>query len=171
MTYYTPSGAEIEICITPPHQFARHHQRQLLPGWDTSLSYLIFILQRSSISFQETTFEVALEKNRLRARFIRLGCSLSFALQQQKYLSDLFDPLTGRPFLGNSGLTWDDNAAVSALLNYPVISYQNCTLLLHPIWKNNVYPATIVTSAPQVAIESCLAQVIADHSWKSAIDN
>ena len=170
-SYYTTSETEIEVCIAPPHQFAVRWQQELLPRWYASLSHIIIILQKSSVSLQETTDEVALEKNRLRAKFIRLGCSLIFALQDQNYVGDLIDPRTGHPLLTSPGWIWDDNAVVQALLNYPVISYQNCTLLTHPVWKHHVYPATIVASAPQKVIESSLSRIMTNYNSSLKIDN
>ncbi len=160
-TYSTPSGRGIQVCVSPPHQFALNQQQRLLPSWDVSISYLILVLQQSSISLKESTSKVAQEKDQLRANFLRFGCDLIFALQDHKYQSDLFDPRTGYPLFARSRMTWDDNAVVNALLNYPVISYQQCSLLSHPVWKHNVYPSTIVTSAPLNIVESCTKQIIA----------
>lgn len=162
-----PIKADMEIFIAIPHQFAKEQQNLFLPSWDRTLSYLILVLQRSSIPLVTTTPQVTLEKDRLRANFISFGRDLISALQSQQYLSDLFDPRTGYPLLSNSSLIWDDNAAVKALLNYPVISWQNCSLLQHPVWGNNVYPATIATSAPQATIESCLDQISTAYNWNS----
>jgi len=158
-TYHTPSARKIEVCITPPHEFALRHQQQLLPDWDSSISYLILLLQQSSIPLKESTSKVAQEKNRLRRNFLRFGTSLVSTLQSHGYQSDLFDPRTGYPLFANSTMCWDDNAAVKALLNYPVISYQHCSLLMHPVWKNNVYPGTIVTSAPLNIVELCTNKI------------
>lgn len=164
-TYNTPLGREIEVCITPPHQFALSQQQHLLPGWKARISYVILVLQKSSISLEESSIKVAQEKNHLRENFIRFGCSLIFLLRDQGYPSDLFDPRTGYPLLASPEIPWDDNAAIKALLNYPVINYQHCSLLRHPIWQNHVYPSTIVTSAPLELINSCWKRIVADHDW------
>ena len=164
-TYVAPSGREIQVCITPPHQFAVRQQQRLLPSWDVPISYLIVVLQQSSNSLKESTSKVAQEKDYLRANFLRFGCDLISALQDRQYFCDLFDPRTGYPLFARSRMTWDDNAVVKALFNYPVTSYQQCSLLLHPVWKHNVYPSTIITSAPLDIVESCTKQIIADCSW------
>jgi hypothetical protein len=162
----TSSGKEIDLCVASPHQFAIEHQQQLLTGWETSLSYLILVLQKSSISLKESTVEVATEKNRLRVEFIRFGSSLIFALQDRGYKSDLFDPRTGYPLLASKNMTWDDNAVVKALLDYPVVNYQQCSLITHPIWEHHVYPSTIATTAPQALIESSLKKAIVTQNWQ-----
>ena len=154
----------LQVCVSPPHQFALRQQQQFLPSWDVPISYLILVLQQSSISLKESTSKVAQEKDHLRANFLHFGCDLIFALQDRKYQSDLFDPRTGYPLFARSKMTWDDNAVVNALLNYPVISYQQCSLLFHPVWKHNVYPSTIITSAPLDIVESCTKQIIAQHN-------
>lgn len=160
------SKTKVDLCVASPHQFALEHQQQFLPGWSTPLSYLILVLQQSSISLKESTIEVAAEKERLRAEFIRFGCNLIFTLQDRGYNSDLFDPRTGYPLLAPQGMTWDDNAAVKALLNYPVVNYQQCSLISHPIWEHHVYPSTIATTAPQVLVESGLKQAIVTQNWQ-----
>ncbi len=170
-TYTTPSARELQVCIAPPHQFALIQQQHLLPDWNIPLSYLILLLQQSSVSLQESTLKVAQEKNSLRANLIRFGCSLIFSLQDHQYQSDLFDPRTGYPLLASPGMTWDDNAAVGALLNYPVINYHQCSLLTHPVWQNNVYPGTIVTSAPFDIVKLCTQRIITDNDWSLKVDN
>ena len=160
------SGKAVDVCVASPHQFAIEHQQQLLPGWETSLSYLILVLQQSAISLQESTIEVAVEKERLRVEFICFGCNLIFTLRDRGYSSDLFDPRTGYPLLAPPDMTWDDNAAVKALLNYPVVNHQQCSLITHPIWEHYVYPSTIVTTAPQALLTSSLKQAIVSQNWQ-----
>jgi Methylmalonic aciduria and homocystinuria type D protein len=162
----TSSGKEVDVCVASPHQFAIAYQQQLLPGWEIPLSYLVLVLQQSSISLKDSSSEVTVEKDRLRAELIRFGCNLVFALRDQGYCSDLFDPRTGYPLLAHQGMTWDDNAVVKALLNYPVIDYQQCSLITHPIWQHHVYPGAIATTAPQGIVKSCLEQAIVTQNWQ-----
>ena len=150
---------KVEVYLASPHQFLLNNQQQLLPDWDIPVNFLIIVLQKSAIALNELSQEVFLEKDRLRTKFIRFGSNLIFALQKHGYKSDLFDPRSGYPLLSRQGeLTFDDNAAVKASLNYRVISYQNCSLLDHPTWGNNVYPSTIVTSANLNTVELLLDQ-------------
>jgi hypothetical protein len=160
------SGKAVDVYVASPHQFAIKHQQQLLPRWQTPISYLVLVLQQSAISLQESTIEIAVEKERLRAEFIRFGCNLIFALQDRGYSSDLFDPRTGYPLLAPQNMTWDDNAAIKVLLNYPVVNYQQCSLITHPIWQHDVYPSTIATTAPQALLISSLKQAIASQNWQ-----
>ena len=164
-TYQTTTG-EIQICTAPPHQFFVEHQ-QLLLDWDLPISYSIVVLQRSSISLKAQSDRVTLEKDRLRAQFLRFGCSLIFALQDLNYQSDLFDPRTGYPLLAPRGIPCDDNAVAKAILNYKIVREGACSLLVHPVWQYRVYPSTIVTSAPQNAIESCIKTIAGDRGWHS----
>lgn len=148
---------QVQIYLASPHKFFLDRQQQLLPDWDIPATFLILYLQRSHLSLKEVTQEVTQAKDLLRSKFIRFGCNLIFALQDRGYKSDLFDPRSGYPLLARQGkLTLDDNAVVKALLNYSVVSYKNCFLLDHPTWGNNIYPSTIVTSAPLDAIELSL---------------
>ena len=165
MLYKTSSGAGVEIYIAPPHQFAVAHQQELLPGWDSPISYLILVLQQSSICFKTASDQTILEKDRLRAKFLRFGSSLIFALQDHGYYGDLFDPRTGYPLIAQPGMVWDDNAAVKALLNYPVVNHQQCSLVIHPLWQAQVYPGTIATTAPLALVEQHLQQTATSQNW------
>lgn len=156
---------KVDVCVVSPHEFFIKHQKQLLPSWQTEVSYLILVLQRSSLSLEELTPQLAREKDRLRAKFIRMGCSLIFALQDLGFESDLFDPRTGYPLITKPNLTFDDNAAVNALLGYPIVTYKRCSLITHPTWGHNVYPGAIATAANREQIESCLPQVMAEQNW------
>jgi len=162
----TASNKNIDVCVVTPHEFLIEHQARLLPGWQTKVSYLILVLQQSSVSLKKFTPEVAAEKNALRAKFIRMGCTLIFALQDRGCCSDLFDPRTGYPLLASADLPFDDNAAVKTLLNYPLTDYEGCSLITHPTWGSNVYPGTIATVGDRQRIEQCLHQAIAKQAWK-----
>lgn len=159
------SGAEIDVCITSPHRFFIEHQQELLPGWH-SVSYLIIVLQQSAMSLEQSTTEVAAEKNRLRNKFLGFGRSLISRLKERGFDSDLFDPLSGYPLFNTPGIALDDNAVVRALLNYPLISYQQCSLIAHPEWQHCVYPATVATNAPHDMVITCLGQIIGDCQWR-----
>lgn len=161
-TYRRRSGREVQICIASPHQFVLDRQQELLPDWNVAISYLILILQQSVVSLDSQSERVATEKDFLRAKFISIGSSLISKLQNLGYQSELFDPRTGYPLLTRSRLALDDNAVVRAILNYPVTSSGQCCLITHPVWKTNVYPSTIATSAPKKAIVASLSPIIAD---------
>ncbi|MEL6910355.1 MAG: methylmalonic aciduria and homocystinuria type D protein [Cyanobacteria bacterium J06598_4] len=165
MLYKTSLGTKIDICIAPPHQYVVDHQLELLPGWNAPISYLIIVLQQSSVSFAKSSDLVTLEKDRLRTKFLRFGSSLIFALLDRGYQSDIFDPRTGYPMLAQPGIVLDDNAVVKALLNYPVVDYQKCSLIRHPAWGHQVYPGTIVTAAPQTVVEPSLQQAVDSQNW------
>lgn len=148
------SNQNIEVYLAPPHRFFLEQQEQFIPHWNFPVTFLILFLQKSSISLKEFNPNVTQEKARLRSNFIRFGCELIFTLKDKGYQSDLFDPRTGYPLFSQPGkLTIDDNAVVKALLNYPVTSYKDCSLLAHPIWNHCIYPSTIATTAPNDLLE------------------
>ena len=150
-----------QLCICYPSQFILQHQQELLPEWQTPIAGVVLLLQKSRVSFQEFDRNIVREKDRLRANFLRWGTNLIFALQDLGYSSDLFDPRTGYPLLGQQGkLSFDDNAVVRALLDYPVTSYKHCSLIEHPVWGDRVYPSTIVTTAPRDIIEPLCQKAI-----------
>lgn len=165
--FQTPTGGSVQVCLARPHQFVIDNQRKLLPNWDRPVTYIIILLRQSRFSLKQLSSDVAQEKDNLRTKFIRFGCDLIFSLQDHNYQSDLFDPRTGYPLLTRQGeITLDDNAVVEAVLGYPLTSYQNCSLLTHPIWENAVYPSTVVTSAPLEILTPIINRAITLQGWK-----
>ena len=170
--FQTPTGSSVQLCLDRPHQFMINNQQQLLPNWDRPVTYIVILLQQSRFSLKELTSDVAQEKDNLRAKFIRFGCDLIFALKDHNYQSDLFDPRTGYPLLTRQGeVTVNDNAVVEAVLGYPLTSYHNCSLLTHPMWENAVYPSTVVTSAPLETLKPIIDGVVALQKWKKCSDD
>jgi Methylmalonic aciduria and homocystinuria type D protein len=168
----TPTGRSVQVCLARPHQFMIDNQQQLLPDWDTPVTYIIILLQQSRFSLKELSSDVAQEKDNLRTKFIRFGCDLIFSLKDHNYPSDLFDPRTGYPLLTRQGkITLDDNAVVETALGYPLTSYHNCSLLTHPIWENAVYPSTVVTSAPLEILTPIIDRVVGLQGWKKCSNN
>ncbi|GAB4546507.1 MAG: hypothetical protein Tsb0014_41060 [Pleurocapsa sp.] len=162
----TPRGTEIQIYIAPPSSFILNHQSQLLPSWKSPIAYVILVLQQSRLSLELSNFDVVREKDYLREQFWRLGSNLIQQLGDRNYLGDLFDPRSGYPWLSPSGtMTLNDNAVVQALLDFPVTSYKNCSLLTHPKWNYAVYPSTIVTNASWEILKSILGQQIESQNW------
>ena len=155
LSFSRRSGYGVDVCIAPPHQFVIDRQQELL-GWKVPISYLIVVLQQSAISLNESNSSVIAEKDRLRNEFIRFGSNLVFSLRDLGYVSDLFDPRSGYPLQARPNITLDDNATVKALLYYPVVKYQQCSLIVHPRWQTHVYPSTIATSATLEVIKTCL---------------
>ena len=162
--FITPSNTEVEVCLASPSQFILQHQSELLPGWQTPIEQVVLLLQESNLSFKGSSRDILAEKDRLRSHFLRFGANLVFALQDRGYKSDLFDPRTGYPWLTQLGsMTLDDNAVVTALLNYPAVNYKDCSLLNHPRWSDRIYPGTIVTTAPYSIVEPLSTQLLSQQ--------
>ncbi|MEL6494065.1 MAG: methylmalonic aciduria and homocystinuria type D protein [Cyanobacteria bacterium J06623_7] len=155
-------GRQIDVCVAPPHQFVLDHQAELL-SWNAPIHYLIIVLQRSTLPLHQSGAAISAEKDRLRHEFINFGSQLIALIEQLGYLSDLFDPRTGYPLQAKPKLPLDDNATVAALLSYPLVRYQQCSLIIHPLWHQNVYPSTMATSAPLKVIETCLRQILSSR--------
>ena len=152
-------GTQTQIYIKPPSSFMLEHQQQLLPTWQVPINYVILVLQQSRVTLKSSSVDVIQEKDYLREQFWRLGCNLIFQLRDRNYLSDLFDPRSGYPWLTPAGqITLNDNAVVEASLGFTVTNYGNCSLLSHPQWHHAVYPSTMVTTAPLTVIKSVLQQ-------------
>ena len=148
---------EVQIYINIPSKFMIDHQTELLPTWETSIRHVIIVLQRADLALEDLNDEVAREKDHLRTNFLRFANELVTMLRDRNYLSEAFNPPTGYPLFSPPGeLTLNDNSLVHTLLKFPLIPYKGCSLITHPQWGTAVYPSTIVTTADQAEIESCI---------------
>ena len=165
--FITPSHQEVQVYLVSPSKFIQNYQQQLLPNWKVPIAQIILVLQQSQISFTAASEQLILEKDRLRNNFIRWGTNLIFQLQDQGYISDLFDPRNGYPLLAPPGKsTFDDNVAIKTLLDYPLINFKNCSLISHPRWGESVYPSSIATSAPPNIIQPAIAKLLIAQGLK-----
>ena len=122
---------------------------------------LLLVLQPASMPLVPQTPATEVYKQILRRQFIDFGRVIVQQLQQQGHLADLFDPQTGWPLLSRSGnYRLDDVAVVRACLGYDTALVANCALLIHPVWGQAVYPATVVASATTAEV-AAIAEVVA----------
>ena len=149
------SQTELQYSVHPPSPFLHAHLTQLLPDWSLPAASVLLILQKRQSASLERTGETEIDKDRLRQQFIKLGCNIARTLDQMGHQVDLFDPRTGWPLLSSPGKRQlDDVAVVCALLGYAISHKGRCATLVHPIWGQAVYPATLLSSAPPTVVKS-----------------
>ena len=137
---------ETEISVQSPSPFVAKNWQRILPGWTTSPSWVVIVLQRSRFPLTAVNPVVEREKERLRNRLLRFGFCLASVLGDRG-LIEIIDPRTGYPLLSRPGeMTHDDVAVVQALLGYSVESGE-CSALVHPRWQTAVYPGILFSSA------------------------
>jgi hypothetical protein len=147
------------ICL--PNQFICDHTVDLLPDWSQPVGSVILVLQRCSCSLLNNTPEAKKVKNRLRQRFLVFGATVARSMTKLDYLTEIFDPASGAPTRSRSGvLRVDDVALVHSLLSYAVIDHDGCSVLLHPLWNDAVYPSTIITSASPITLTSVIRCIV-----------
>jgi hypothetical protein len=138
----------MQCSLHPPSHFIATHRAKLLPEWSQPVRSLLLVLQPSPIPLVPPSPATEAHKQTLRQQFLEFGTTIVQRLQHQGHLADLFDPQTGWPRVSRSGsYRLDDVAVVSACLGYATTRAGDCALLVHPIWGQAVYPATVVSSA------------------------
>jgi len=159
-------GQAVQISIHTPSQYVCANCQRILPDWQQQeFLWVVVCLQRSQYPLIEITSASEREKERLREKFIRFGCDLTFNLRDRGYLTDLIDPRTGYPVLSHPGLVpHDDTAVAEALLNYPVVKNQ-CSVLVHPQWGTCVYPSNLISAAPPEIITVATKSIAPLHGW------
>ncbi|MBW4644070.1 MAG: methylmalonic aciduria and homocystinuria type D protein [Goleter apudmare HA4340-LM2] len=165
------TGQAVQISIHSPSQYICANCEQIIPDWkQQSFLWVVIVLQQSRYQLVERTAKIESEKERLREKFMRFGCDLSFNLRDRGYLTDLIDPRTGYPLLSQPGpVPHDDTAVAKALLKYPVIKNQ-CSVLVHPYWGAAVYPSTLISEASPSMITSVIKGIVPMHGWQEIIE-
>ena len=91
-------GEEVQISIHSPTRYIRDNCQRILPDWDRkSRMSVVIVLQQSRFPLIESSPQVELEKQRLRAKFMKFACDVAFDLKDKKYPTDQIDPRTGYP--------------------------------------------------------------------------
>ena len=138
----------MQYSVHRPSQFISNHVDSLLPTWSRPVASVLVVLQQCPCDLLERTSTTENQKQQLRQQFLQFGRQVAGRLQHLGHLADLFDPSTGFPLLSQPGQLWlDDVAVVRACLGYPSTRACGCSVLLHPVWGNAVYPSTLVSSA------------------------
>lgn len=156
---------QIQYSVHWAHDFLHTHLEQLLPDWSVPVLSVLVVLQMSQLILLERTSETETQKQRLRERFIEIGCTVASKLSEVGHLAEVFDPQTGWPLLSKPGqLKLDDTAVVQACLGYQLIDSGGCSVLQHPVWGSAVYPSILISSARPEVIEPIVRQVLTDST-------
>ncbi|MCL1466258.1 methylmalonic aciduria and homocystinuria type D protein [Argonema galeatum] len=162
----TETGQEVQISIHQPSSFMSKNLERVLPDWTLPVAWVVVVLQQSRFALGETATHIEREKDRLRERFMRFGCTVVSHLRDQGFLADLIDPRDGYPWLSRRGeIPHDDTAVVTALLGFPVTT-GNCSIITHPSWGNAVYPSILMSSASPQFIKPALKKEAIQQGWK-----
>ena len=137
----------VELWLSVPSPFVARHQRDILPSWQVDVASILVVLQRSPLPLTHPSWEVEVQKDRLRSQFLTLATSLTAHLQNRGFAADAIDPKSGTPIISHPGrIHHDDVAATVASLGFAV-QPGDCTALVHPNWSTAVYPGILLSSA------------------------
>ncbi|MEM7771774.1 MAG: methylmalonic aciduria and homocystinuria type D protein [Cyanobacteria bacterium P01_A01_bin.37] len=156
----------VQCSVHKPSPFIGTHVQDLLPSWQNDLASVIVILQRCPVSLSRCTVRTEHQKNVLRDRFIHIGNLISHQLQTFGHEAELFDPKSGLPLTSSHGIMHLDDVAVARQsLRYSVSTQGLCTYLVHPIWGNAVYPATLISDAPPITVQRILHNLVLPNGY------
>lgn len=109
---------------------------------------IIPTFQHSRMNLLNNNIEIQEEKDKLLQNFLNWGCKLIEGLKNLNEWGDLIDPSSGYPFYcERGGFSCNDLEMIQSVLPYSIQQVGNCTVLEHPKWKTNVYPAIIFTTS------------------------
>ncbi|MBW4580209.1 MAG: methylmalonic aciduria and homocystinuria type D protein [Tildeniella nuda ZEHNDER 1965/U140] len=152
--------AQTQYSVHPPSQFVSHYQDKLLPDWLCPARSMLIVLQPCDCDLLERSPTAEVQKRKLRRRFLKLGYAIAVQINRRGYTAALFDPRTGLPLLARPGeLKLDDVAIVHAALGYRIAGSDGCSIVIHPMWGQAVYPSTLVSSAEPALVEQILREM------------
>lgn len=148
-----------------PNEFLHAHLEHLLPNWSVPVKSVLIVLQKSQFALLNKTFDTEQQKQSLREQFLRFGQIIACKLGELGYLTEVFDPQSGRPLFSPPGqIQLDDVAVVQACLGYPLTQQGGCSILQHPAWGSAVYPSILVSSAHPGIVEP-VVKTVASENW------
>ncbi|MEM1366755.1 MAG: hypothetical protein AAGG02_01825 [Cyanobacteria bacterium P01_H01_bin.15] len=144
-----------EIYGDEPSAFAKAHQSELLPSWQSQpLRSQLIILQPVNLDGEreivnerknEARHEFLAWSERFRAFFLQQINSGSSEIPLDN-LVEVFDPASGYPVYSAAGnLTWADVPNAAESLGFSRFDWEGCRALCHPRWGRHVYPGTLVS--------------------------
>lgn len=166
----TGFNQEMEYSVHAPNSFIKDNLNRILPAWTCPVRSVLLVLQRSPLTLLHRTKETEAIKNQLRQDFFIIAETVSIQLREEGYCAEIFEPRNGLPTCSQSGdLCLSDVATAHTLLRYPVYRVGGCTLLMHPRWGSEVYPSTLVSSAPPEALNEIASETFRHLRLKPAI--
>eukprot|EP01025_Chloroclados_australasicus_P028012 TRINITY_DN2771_c0_g4_i1.p1 TRINITY_DN2771_c0_g4~~TRINITY_DN2771_c0_g4_i1.p1 ORF type:complete len:820 (+),score=47.07 TRINITY_DN2771_c0_g4_i1:97-2556(+) len=89
--------------------------------------------------------------------FLKWFAGMSKALDQ--FWCDAVNPRNGLALNGKKGKRYSEVYAAQVLLGYEKISVDECDMLNHPTQGLDVYPVTMLTNAPLMAVKQALCRI------------
>ncbi|MEB3212287.1 MAG: methylmalonic aciduria and homocystinuria type D protein, partial [Leptolyngbyaceae bacterium] len=159
----------VQCSVHPPSSFIRTHRQRLLPSWQSEPQSVVIILQRCAVSLAHCTAQTDHQKDVLRDRFFHIGNDIRHHIHGIHHEVELFDPKSGYPVISSPGsLHLDDVAVACHMLHYAVSTQGTCTYLLHPQWRDAVYPSTLISDAPIEKVREVLSALVLPSEYAEA---
>jgi hypothetical protein len=123
--------------------------------------HIIPTFQRCQWDLVGTGPHVEAEKDEKLVNFYHWAVTVCHRLRRQGYWADLTDPASGYPVLGQRGSSiYPDAHGANRLLAYDLMNTGCCSVLLHPRWGSQVYPATVFARAPSHLINQVITELM-----------
>ena len=106
----------------------------------------------------------AIEKDLLLERFTAWSQTICTYLQSHQYWGDYIDPCSGLPVqTPYCTVVYPEVDAFETLLHYKSYNAGGCKIISHPVWKTNMYPASLFVRAPLNIIQDAI-QYATEHT-------
>ncbi|PVU89985.1 hypothetical protein BB561_005077 [Smittium simulii] len=111
--------------------------------------YIIPIFQKTKYPMVEWSEEIKIEKDVLLLKFYNWGQTFVSKLNKLGYWADIVCPASGVPvFSSNNSTIYSEVEGCRSLLKYSTFNVGSCSVISHPLWDMNNYPATAFAIAP-----------------------
>lgn len=122
--------------------------------------HIIPTFQRCQWDLVATGPHVEAEKDEKLVNFYHWSALVCGRLREQGFWADMTDPASGYPVFGGRGsAVYPDVHGANRLLAYDIMNTGCCSVLLHPKWGSQVYPATMFARAPSTIIDEIIMEI------------
>lgn len=120
------------------------------------------VCQRSPVDLSGVGAAAEAAKEHLLLRFAALARAATARLEAQGHWADWVDPCSGLPMRHRGGAgVYGECAALATLRGFATANAGCCTIALHPRWGAALYPASVVTNAPEGPLRAAMAEGLA----------
>mmetsp|Transcript_8220 Transcript_8220/g.13285 ORF Transcript_8220/g.13285 Transcript_8220/m.13285 type:complete len:270 (-) Transcript_8220:1164-1973(-) len=121
---------------------------------------LILTIQQTKLDVLKLGPDTALEKDQCLERFLDFANDLCKDISSMGFWVDYCDPCSGLPMLSTGNTVFSEVQGLEKLRKFQTTSAGACRVAIHPEWGSKMYPASLVTNAPDEVLSEILSKVL-----------
>ena len=140
----------MELSVAVASEAYVREAAHVFQGLDLGGLLVLPTMQRTTVELVAFDAEADAQKDSCLEKFFAIAAELCAALAARGHWADYIDPASGLPMLTpDCNKVFNEVQSAQLLLGYAVMDANCCKIICHPAWGSSVYPASILTTAPQ----------------------